>query len=69
MGRIVRIAVPGFAFLSLAGCVSAQELRQHDEAVCASYGFQPGSADFAKCLQRENLARRYGYVGWPHYWW
>jgi hypothetical protein len=43
----------------LGGCVSAEELRARDEAACTSYGFQAGTPDFASCLQRESLARRY----------
>jgi hypothetical protein len=46
------------AAVSLSGCVSPEQLRQRDEAACASYGFQPGTPDFAACLQREALARR-----------
>jgi hypothetical protein len=49
----------GLALASLAGCVSPEQLRQEDEAACASFGFQPGTNDFAACLQRESLARRY----------
>jgi len=49
----------------LAGCATAQDIRQRDEAACASYGFHPGTTDFSNCLQRESIARRYGY--WP-YW-
>ena len=48
------------ALLGVAGCASPEELRRQDEATCASYGFQPGSPDFASCLQRESIARRYG---------
>jgi len=59
--------------LAVAGsCVSPEELRHQDEATCAGYGFQAGTADFATCLQRESLARRYAtpppyWGGWP-YW-
>ena len=49
----------------LTGCATADELRERDEAACIGYGFQPGTAEFATCLQRESIARRYGY--WP-YW-
>ena len=45
--------------LAVAACVSPEQLRAQDEANCGSYGFQPGSPDFAACLQRENLARTY----------
>jgi hypothetical protein len=57
-----------------ASCVSPEELRHQDEAKCAGYGFQTGTADFASCLQRESLARRYAtpplgpYWGYWSYW-
>ena len=60
-----------FAFLSavlltgLAGCVSPEELRRQDEAACLGFGFQQGAADFAACLQRESLARRYSFSSGP----
>lgn len=43
----------------LAGCVTPEQLRQQDEAACVSFGFQPNTPDFANCLQRESLLRRY----------
>ena len=55
--------------VGLAACVSEAELRKQDEAQCISYGFKPNTADFASCLQRENLARRYSYpYVAPGYW-
>jgi len=69
--------------LALASCVSPEELRREDEATCAGYGFHPGTAAFASCLQRESLARQaltsyppppyWGYGGywgrsWGPYW-
>jgi hypothetical protein len=63
----------------LGGCVSAEELRRQDEATCTGYGFHVGTNQFAECLQRESLARRYAapplpygpYWGppWGPYWW
>jgi hypothetical protein len=65
--------------LTLASCVSPQELRREDEATCTGYGFHPGTDAFATCLQRESLARRYAissvppppYWGWGYWgrWW
>jgi hypothetical protein len=49
---------------ALAGCETAADLRRLDEARCQGYGFQAGTPDFAACLQRESLARRYT----PPYW-
>ena len=52
----------GFAFAIgalAASCVSPEELRREDEAACTGYGFKAGTNDFANCLQRESLARRY----------
>lgn len=45
---------------SLAACASPEEIHAQDEAACASFGFQQGTPDFAACMQRESLARRYG---------
>ena len=58
----------GLALASLGACASSEELRQEDEAACISFGFHPGTNDFAACLQRESLARRYAlnppYAAW-----
>jgi len=64
-----------------ASCASPEELRREDEAACTGYGFKVGTSEFANCLQRESLARRYaippppsapywGYWGrwWGPYW-
>jgi hypothetical protein len=58
MSSVTRVASALIAVLVLAGCASPEELRQRDEAACTSYGFKPGTPDFAACLQREDLARR-----------
>ncbi len=62
MGRglssLARIAGVLIGVIALAGCATPDELRQRDAAACESYGFQPGTPDFAACLQREELARR-----------
>ena len=58
--NLVAAVLAGALMLSLAACVSPEELRRQDEAACVSFGFQPGTAEFANCLQRESLARRYG---------
>ena len=77
-----RVAVAAAFAVMLAGltaCVSPEEQHAEDEAVCKSYGFQPGTTDFASCLQRESLARRYAnpppdlygpgwYAPYPGYW-
>jgi len=47
------------SLIVLVGCVSPEELRAQDAAACASYGFQPGTSEFASCMQHENLARQY----------
>jgi hypothetical protein len=56
--------VLAISFMALAGCATEEELRKRDEAACISYGFQRGTTDFSNCLQREGIARRYGY-GYP----
>jgi hypothetical protein len=77
--RISRWLLLVFVATALAGCVSAEELHRQDQAACASYGFHPGTNDFAACMQRESLARRYQpppppppvWWGrpWGPYWW
>jgi hypothetical protein len=55
-----------------AACMTPEQIRQHDEATCAGYGFKPGTDAFAGCLQQEALARQYvlqqPYWGPHHYW-
>jgi hypothetical protein len=58
------VALAALIALGLAGCGTAADLRRMDEARCLDYGFQQGTPDFAACLQRESLARRYP----PPYW-
>ena len=57
----VRLLLSALCLLGLlASCAaSTQEVRQRDEALCANYGFRPGSPDFATCLQQEDLWRRH----------
>jgi len=79
MGNRLSLATAlGLALAGLTACVSPEELRRQDEAACASYGFKPGTSDFAGCLQRESLARRYQSYApayptwgppWGPYWW
>jgi hypothetical protein len=60
MKSIANFAPLALSLLCLSACASAAELRARDEAACASYGFQPGTPDFGRCLQQESLARNYG---------
>jgi hypothetical protein len=60
MRRSPAVALFGLALVGLCSCASPEELRAQDEAACAGYGFQPGTLQFAECLQRESLARNYG---------
>ena len=74
---LLRRVPSALALASLAACISPEELRREDEAACVSFGFQPGTSDFAACLQRESLARRYQLTPqypmwgppWSPYWW
>jgi hypothetical protein len=56
-GTVLALIIAATA-CGLTACISLEEMRQEDEAACIGYGFQPGTPDFAGCLQRENLARR-----------
>ena len=60
MKSFAKFAPLALSLVGLCACASPAELRARDEAACASYGFQPGTADFGRCLQQENLARSYG---------
>ncbi len=55
-----RIAIQAVAvailLTGLTACMSAEEPHAGDAAHCASVGFQPGTHDFAVCLQRQSLA-------------
>ncbi len=72
LGLILAICALALA----ASCVSPEELRHADEAACTGYGFKAGTNEFANCLQRESLARRYAtpppppapYWGYLGYW-
>jgi hypothetical protein len=70
----VAIAASAIMLGGLAACVSPEELRAEDVATCRSFGFQAGTPDFAACLQRESLARRYyappppQWYGGPRWW-
>jgi hypothetical protein len=55
--------------LTLASCVSPEELRREDEATCSGYGFHPGTDPFASCLRKESLARRYWATPPPYWGW
>jgi hypothetical protein len=55
---VVHIVASAIILTGLTACVSPEEIRARDEATCAGFGFQPGTPDFASCLQRESLARR-----------
>jgi hypothetical protein len=66
--KIAAQILAGLVVLGLLGCASPAELRTEDEAACAGYGFPRGTVDFAGCMQRESLARRYGpWLGPPSF--
>ncbi|MBM2886533.1 hypothetical protein [Chromobacterium amazonense] len=50
------IAITGCA-LALTACVSPQELHAMDQNACASFGFQPGTDGFAKCMMKQSEKR------------
>jgi hypothetical protein len=67
-GKIAAKTLAGLLLLGLLACASPEELRTEDEATCAGYGFPRGTIDFANCMQRESLARRYGpWLGPPSF--
>ena len=69
VGRFFLAILLGSMLVGLAACVSPEELRSRDEAACQGYGFQQGTTDFANCMQRESLMRRYNAYGPDGYGW
>jgi hypothetical protein len=65
----VRVVALATALAGLSGCVSPEDLRPRDEATCRTYGFRPGTTDFANCVQREIAMRRDAGSDWwgPHW--
>lgn len=45
------------AAVALVGCVSEEELSAQDALRCKSFGFQPGTRDFANCRMKLYTAR------------
>ena len=57
MKTTLRLLFASALAAGLSGCMSAQEVRYHDENRCLGYGFKPGSDAFSKCLQHIDLDR------------
>jgi hypothetical protein len=57
ISRILLVSALVAASLSLAGCQTAQELAQEDDATCRSYGLQFGTPDYAQCRQYQQADR------------
>lgn len=53
---VVQVVVFAIMLTWLTACASPEELRARDAAACASFGFQPGTPDFAACLERDSLS-------------
>jgi hypothetical protein len=48
-----RAAVIAAALCALCGCTVPMQTVEASRAACASFGFQPGSDEFAHCVQTE----------------
>ncbi len=59
--RFALVILSATALAGIAGCVSREELRHQDEAVCSRSGLQAGTPDFESCLQREEHAPHFAY--------
>jgi hypothetical protein len=44
--------------LVLSGCVTRDEVVARHQAVCAGYGFEQRTADFANCMLQLDIAER-----------
>lgn len=57
MHRLILGSVLLAASLSLAGCQTAEEIAQEDDATCRSFGLQFGTPDYAQCRQYQQADR------------
>ena len=66
---LVRAVALATVLAGLFGCASPEYMRLQDEATCRTYGFPPGTTDFADCVQREIAMRRDAGSDWwgPHW--
>jgi hypothetical protein len=66
---LVRAVALATVLAGLSGCASPEYMRLQDEATCGTYGFPPGTPDFADCVQREIATRRDNGSDWwgPHW--
>ena len=42
------------AILSLAGCVTPEQRLDMAKSQCQSFGFAPGTANYAQCIQKQH---------------
>jgi hypothetical protein len=47
--NIIFVAITGL----LVGCLSPQQIRQQQADTCSSYGFKPGTNQFAQCMMMQ----------------
>jgi hypothetical protein len=55
---ISRAIFLAFMLTGLADCASVDDLHRRDEANCAGEGHEPGTSDFASCVQWQEVLRR-----------
>ncbi len=56
MKRLALITIP---VLLLTGCMPSLESRMAEHrAYCSTFGFEPGSEEYAKCLQKQDQQYR-----------
>src|SRR4051794_8444368 len=57
----MRLLLVALGALSLAGCVTDQEL---DHQACSNYGFKPGTNDYAQCRMSRDQNRQAAIMQW-----
>lgn len=53
----MRYLLIALASLAIAGCVSAEDQRAMDQDKCSSFGFRPGTDNFAGCMMSQSAQR------------
>jgi hypothetical protein len=59
--KLKTILIIAAATAFLAGCQTAEELAQEDDAICRGYGVEFGSPEYAQCRQAQQADRTQRY--------
>jgi len=58
MGKSKIIIALFSAIILVSGCKTAAERHADDSSKCSSFGFKPGSTEFATCMMQQDTTRK-----------